>query len=56
MEHLVKHGKELENKVYGVPEEIDRSIAEIKLESIGIKIDELTKKQKKYLASWEMGT
>jgi len=56
MEYLVKHGKDLENKVYGVPEDIDKSIAEIKLESLGIKIDELTKKQKQYLASWEMGT
>jgi adenosylhomocysteinase len=56
MEYLVKHGKDLENKVYVVPEEIDKSISKLKLESLGVKIDKLTPKQKKYLSSWEMGT
>ncbi len=48
--------KKLENKVYGVPAEIDDRIAELKLKAIGIDIDVLTEEQKKYLASWEMGT
>lgn len=55
-EFLVKKGKKLEKKVYKVPEEIDRFIAELKLNSLGVKIDKLTRKQKIYLESWEMGT
>ncbi len=55
-EFLVKEGKKLEKKVYPVPEEIDREIARLKLEAMGCTIDELTGKQKKYLASWEIGT
>ncbi len=55
-EYLVKHGKELENKVYRVPEEIDRAVAEMKLTAMGIRIDRLTEEQEKYLSSWEMGT
>jgi len=50
-----KHGK-LNNQVYKVPENIDKNIAALKLKSMGIKIDNLTQEQKKYLASWEMGT
>jgi adenosylhomocysteinase len=46
----------MEKKVYRVPEEIDADIARLKLQSIDIKIDVLTAAQKKYLASWEMGT
>jgi adenosylhomocysteinase len=42
--------------VYAVPEELDKEIARLKLESMGIQIDELTEEQKKYLESWEMGT
>jgi len=55
-EHVVKHGKKLENKVYPVPEEIDREIARLKLRSMGVKVDKLTPAQEKYLASWEEGT
>ncbi len=55
-EYLVKHGKALENKVYRVPEEIDRAVAEMKLTAMGIRIDRLTEEQEKYLSSWEMGT
>ena len=55
-EYLVKMGKDLENIVYGVPEDIDKDIARLKLESMGIKIDTLTPEQEKYLNSWEMGT
>ncbi len=47
---------ELPPKVYTVPTEIDETIAELKLECMGVKIDELTDEQKKYLAAWEMGT
>ncbi|HEX3034395.1 MAG TPA: adenosylhomocysteinase [Thermodesulfobacteriota bacterium] len=55
-EFIVKGKKNLENRVYGVPEEIDKLVAELKLRSLGIKIDKLTPEQKKYLQSWEMGT
>jgi adenosylhomocysteinase len=56
VEHLLKCGKSLENKVYAVPKEIDQNIAYLKLKSMGITIDELTEEQNKYLSSWEMGT
>ncbi|MDP2941696.1 MAG: adenosylhomocysteinase [Candidatus Omnitrophota bacterium] len=55
-EYIVKRRRELENKVYKVPEPIDEKIAALKLKSLGIKIDILTEEQKKYLSSWEMGT
>jgi adenosylhomocysteinase len=53
---LVKAKGTLEKKVHDVPGDIDREIARLKLESMGIKIDPLTDEQKKYLHSWEMGT
>ncbi|MDO8426557.1 MAG: adenosylhomocysteinase [Deltaproteobacteria bacterium] len=53
---LVKKGRNLNKQVYTVPEEIDKEIARLKLASLGMKIDVLTPEQKKYLASWEMGT
>ena len=55
-EYMVKMGKKLEKKVYGVPKEIDKEIARLKLSSMDISIDSLTEEQKKYLSSWEMGT
>ncbi|MDD5019939.1 MAG: adenosylhomocysteinase [Candidatus Omnitrophica bacterium] len=55
-EFMKKNYRRLEKKVYKVPVDIDRRIAELKLVSMGIKIDRLTPEQKKYLASWEMGT
>ena len=55
-EYIYKNAKKLEKKVYSVPEEIDKEIARLKLESMGISIDTLTKEQFKYLHSWEMGT
>ena len=55
-EYLVKEGRNLKKKVYIVPEIIDREIARLKLESMGIKIDKLTEEQEKYLSSWNMGT
>ncbi|MEK6759824.1 MAG: adenosylhomocysteinase [Deltaproteobacteria bacterium] len=53
---LVKKGKTLSAEVYTVPAEIDKEIARLKLSALGMKIDTLTAEQKKYLASWEMGT
>ncbi|HNR45040.1 MAG TPA: adenosylhomocysteinase [Methanofastidiosum sp.] len=55
-EYLSKEGKKLENKVYSVPLDIDRRIATLKLKSMGITIDTLTKEQEEYLSSWESGT
>jgi adenosylhomocysteinase len=56
LEYLLGHADELENKVYTIPEAVDREIARLKLESMGIRIDKLTSEQEKYLASWEEGT
>jgi adenosylhomocysteinase len=55
-EHVAKNHASLEPRVYDVPEEIDREIARLKLESMGVTIDQLTEQQRKYLASWESGT
>lgn len=55
-EFLLQQGKELEKIVYKVPKFIDENIAKLKLETMGINIDELTPEQKEYLASWEIGT
>src|SRR4051794_13665152 len=56
LEHLVKNGAELDARVHTVPEEIDREVARLKLESLGVEIDSLTDEQRKYLHSWEQGT
>jgi len=56
VEHLVKHHGSLEKRVYPVPEELDKKIARMKLESMGVKIDRLTPEQEQYLASWSEGT
>lgn len=55
-EYIVKNHKKLGKKVYKVPESIDKNIAKLKLNSLGVKIDTLTKEQEKYLDSWELGT
>jgi len=55
-EYMHKNSKRLKNQVYKVPDDIDKNIAALKLNSLGLKIDTLTQEQKKYLASWEMGT
>lgn len=55
-EYIAKHAKDLENRVYDVPEKVDKTVAQMKLKALGIKIDDLTPQQKKYLVSWEMGT
>lgn len=54
--YIVEHGRKLEKKVYAVPVEIDRRVAELKLASMGLKIEKLTPEQDKYLHSWQMGT
>ncbi|MDH7476289.1 MAG: adenosylhomocysteinase [Microgenomates group bacterium] len=53
---IVENHQKLKPKVYEVPKEIDQKVAELKLKSLGIEIDKLTKEQKKYLASWQEGT
>jgi adenosylhomocysteinase len=56
VEYLVKNHASLEKKVYVVPEDLDKKVARLKLESMGIKIDRLTPEQEEYLASWNEGT
>ncbi|MFQ5816587.1 MAG: adenosylhomocysteinase [Terriglobia bacterium] len=56
VEYLVKNAGKLEQQVYPVPEHIDRTIARLKLEAMGIAIDKLTPEQERYLASWSEGT
>jgi len=55
LEYLKNH-QSLRPDVYKVPSEIDRKVAEMKLKTMGIKIDKLTPEQKRYLSSWEAGT
>ncbi|MEM3673382.1 MAG: adenosylhomocysteinase [Candidatus Bathyarchaeia archaeon] len=55
VEYLAENEK-MPPKVYPVPKEIDEAVARLKLEAMQIKIDKLTEEQKKYLATWEMGT
>jgi adenosylhomocysteinase len=55
-EYAVANAASLERKVYPVPEEIDREIARLKLETMEIDIDRLTEEQANYLASWDEGT
>ncbi len=55
-EWVAKNAGKLEVKVYDVPAEIEDWVARLKLTSMNIKMDKLTAEQKKYLASWEMGT
>jgi adenosylhomocysteinase len=55
-EYMLSSASKLKQTVYVVPEKIDNNIAALKLKSMGIHIDRLTAEQKKYLASWEMGT
>ncbi len=56
LEYMVKNRGRLEPKVYPVPEEIDKLVAQLKLNSMGIDIDRLTLEQREYLTSWEEGT
>ena len=56
LEYLTLNADTLEEKVYSVPEEIDRYIARLKLDAMDVKIDVLTDEQIAYLNSWEEGT
>jgi adenosylhomocysteinase len=55
-EWLAREHASLEKKVYPVPEDIDAGVAALKLETMGVRIDELTAEQKSYLEGWEEGT
>ncbi len=55
-EFMVRNAGKLEKRVYPVPEEIDKEIARLKLQAMGVQIDVLTDEQLKYLSSWEEGT
>jgi adenosylhomocysteinase len=55
-EYMVKSHAQLENKVYSVPEEIDKNVAKLKLEAMSVQIDRLTLEQEEYLAGWSEGT
>ncbi len=54
MEFIVKNKGKLEHKLYTLPESVDKEIAQLKLESMGISIDTLTEEQQKYLNSWNI--
>ena len=51
-EYLFQHADQLENKVYDVPAEIDDGVARVKLQTLGVSIDELTAEQREYMNSW----
>ena len=55
-EWLAANAADLEKKVYSVPDDIDREVARLKLETMGVRIDELTADQRAYLEGWEEGT
>jgi len=55
VEHMAKTAR-MTPKVCTVPREIDETVAELKLKAMGVRIDDLTSEQQKYLATWEMGT
>jgi len=56
VEYLIKNQGSLENKVHVLPESVDRNIAQLKLESMGVKIDTLTAEMNEYMNSWQIGT
>lgn len=55
-EYIRKNHDNLDNNVYGVPSEIDENVARLKLKSMNVKIDKLSEEQRRYLASWQLGT
>jgi len=55
-EYLKQYYKDLKPQVYVVPENLDKEIARLKLDSMGHKLDKLTAEQEHYLASWQEGT
>jgi adenosylhomocysteinase len=54
--HLVQNRDKLEKKVYNVPQEIDETVAMLKLKSMGIEIEKLTAEQIEYMKQWRYGT
>jgi adenosylhomocysteinase len=54
--YIAKNGRNFKGGVYEVPREIDEQVANLKLSSLGLSIDEMTKEQKIYLCSWDIGT
>jgi adenosylhomocysteinase len=56
VEWIVKNADGLEKSVHGVPGDIDDEVARLKLQSMGLEIDQLTAEQRAYLTSWEQGT
>ncbi len=56
VDYVVKNHKSLDKRVYRVPDDLDKRVAKLKLESMGIKIDKLTPEQEEYLAGWSEGT
>ena len=55
-EYIINNHQDLEKQVYVVPEELDQSIAALKLQALGVEIDKLTAEQETYLNSWTIGT
>jgi adenosylhomocysteinase len=55
-EHLAKHGRSMSAKVHPVPAELDRAVALAALPALGLRIDELTDEQSRYVTSWEEGS
>jgi adenosylhomocysteinase len=55
-EFVVDNAKKLTKDVHRIPVELDQEIARLKLQAMGVTIDTLTATQRKYLASWDMGT
>jgi len=55
-EYLAEKGRNMKAAVHGVPPEIDQLVAELKLKTLGIRIDKLSEEQKQYLSSWKIGT
>jgi adenosylhomocysteinase len=55
-EYMAKNAGKLQKQVYTIPEEIDREIARLKLEALGVRIDTLTQEQEHYLNQWQEGT
>jgi adenosylhomocysteinase len=54
--YLVQHASNLEKRVYRVPQEIDEEVARLKLAALGVRLEEMTPRQRAYLASWQEGT
>jgi adenosylhomocysteinase len=56
VQYVLGNHDKISKNVHSVPEDIDREVARLKLESMGVKIDKLTPEQEKYLGSWSEGT